>query len=72
MPEVDATLRGLLGIMRMKGIQTILGGCCTRCMLYTVYAVHGVCLYAVYAVCDVCCARFMLYFMSTHDHDKER
>jgi len=35
-PEAEATFRGQLVIMRMKGRQTILGGCCTRCMLYSV------------------------------------
>jgi len=45
--------------MRMKGRQTILGGCCTQCMLYSVYAVLGVCctrcvLYSVYVVLGVC------------------
>jgi len=40
-------------IMRMKGRQTILGGCCTRCMLY-----------AVYAVLSVCCTWCMLYLVS--------
>jgi len=41
-PEAEATFRGQLVIMRMKGRQTILGGCCTRCMLYSVCAVQGV------------------------------
>ena len=36
MPEADATFRGQLEIMRMKGRQTILGVCCTRCMLHSV------------------------------------
>ena len=52
---------GQLVIMRMKGRQTILGECCTRCMLYSVYAVLG-----------VCCTRCMLYSVSTHDHGMER
>ena len=42
-PEAETTFRGQLVIMRMKGRQTTLGGCCTRCMLYAVYAVLGVC-----------------------------
>jgi len=58
MPEAEATFRGQLVIMRMKGRQTILG---TWCMLYSVYAVLG-----------VCCTRCMLYSVSTHDHDMER
>jgi len=37
-----STFRGPLVIMRMKGRQSILGGCCIRCMLYSVYAVFGV------------------------------
>jgi len=40
-PEAEATFRGQLVIMRMKGQQTILGGCCTRCMLHMVYAILG-------------------------------
>jgi len=36
MPEADATFRGQLVIVRMKGRQTILGECCTQCMLYSV------------------------------------
>jgi len=31
-----ATFRGQLDIVRMKGRQTILGVCCTRCMLHSV------------------------------------
>ena len=41
-PEAEGTFSGQLVIMRMKGRQTILGGCCTRCILYSVYAVLGV------------------------------
>jgi hypothetical protein len=41
-PEDEATFRGQLLIMRMKGRQTILGGCCTWWMLYLVDAVLGV------------------------------
>jgi len=43
-------------MMRMEGRQTILGGCCTWCILYSVYTytqwmvVLGVWLYSVYAV----------------------
>jgi hypothetical protein len=32
-PEAKATFSGQLDIVRMKGRQTILGGCCTQCML---------------------------------------
>ena len=35
-PEAEATFRGQLNIVRMKGRQTILGVCCTRCMLHSV------------------------------------
>jgi len=47
------------------------------CMLYSVYAVLGVCctqcmLYSVYAVLGVCCTRCMLYSVLTHDHGMER
>jgi len=57
-PEAEATFSSQLVIMRLKGRQTILGGCCTRCILYSVYAVLGVCctrcmLYSVYAVLGV-------------------
>jgi hypothetical protein len=65
-PEAEAIYRGQLLIMRMKGRETILGECCTQCMLYTMYAVLGVycnrcMLYSVYAVLGVCCTRCMLY-----------
>jgi len=40
-PEAEATFRGQLVIMRMKGRQTIFE-CCTQCMLDSVYAVLGV------------------------------
>jgi len=36
MPEAEATFRGQLKIVRMKGRQTILGVCCTGCMLHSV------------------------------------
>ena len=42
-PEAEATFRGQLVIIRIEGRHTILGGCCTWCMLYLVYAVLGVC-----------------------------
>jgi len=52
-PDAEATFRGQVLIMRMKGRLTILGVCCTRCMLRL-----GVCwtrcmLYSVYAVLSV-------------------
>jgi hypothetical protein len=34
-PEAEATLRGQLEIMTMNGRQTILGVCCTWCMLHS-------------------------------------
>jgi len=40
-PEAEASFRGQLVIMRMKGRQTIFE-CCTQCMLYSVYAVLSV------------------------------
>jgi len=40
--EAAAAFRGQLSLMRMKGRQTTLGGYCTLCMLYSVYAVFGV------------------------------
>jgi len=42
-PEAEATFRGQLVIVRMKGRQTILRVCCTWCTLYPVYAVLGIC-----------------------------
>ena len=36
MPEAEVTFTGQLEIVRMKGQQTILGVCCTRCMLHSV------------------------------------
>jgi len=44
--------------VRMKGRQTILGECCTRCMLYTVYAALG-----------VCCTRCYLMIMAWRDRE---
>jgi len=60
-PEAEATFSSQLVIMRMKGRQTILGGYYTLCILYSVYAVLG-----------VCCTRCMLYSVSTIDHGMER
>jgi len=40
--EAEATFRGELGMVRMKGWQTIFGVCHTRCMLYLVYAALSV------------------------------
>jgi hypothetical protein len=65
-PKAEATFWGHLIFMRMKEGQTFLGGWCTRCILYTVYAVFGVCciwckVYLVYAVLGLCCAWSMLY-----------
>jgi hypothetical protein len=34
--EAEAIFRGPLVILRMKGRQTIWGGCCFQCMLYSV------------------------------------
>jgi hypothetical protein len=52
--EAEATFRGQVQIVGMKGRQTILDVSYTRWMLYSVYAVLGVCcircmLYSVYA-----------------------
>jgi len=35
-PEAEATFRGQLKIVRLKERQTILGVCCTQCMLHSV------------------------------------
>jgi hypothetical protein len=42
--------------------KTILGGCCSWCMLYMDYAVLGVCctrhiVYSAYTILVVCCTR---------------
>ena len=59
---LDATIKGQLIIVRTKGRQTILGGCCARWMLCAVDAVRGVCctrcmLDSVYAALSVCCTQ---------------
>jgi len=43
MLEAEATFSGQLEIERMQGLQTIIGVCCTRCILDSVYAALGVC-----------------------------
>jgi len=53
------------------------GVCCTRCTLYSVYAVLGVhctqcMLYSVYAVLSVCCTRCMLHSVLTLNYSLER
>jgi len=59
MPGADASFRGQLVIVRMKRRSPVLPGeCCTRCMLYSVYAVLSVCdaqcmLHSVYVVFSV-------------------
>ena len=57
-PEPEGTFRGQLEIVRMKGRQTISGECCTRCMLYLVYAVLG-----------VCCTQSLLMIMASRERD---
>ena len=52
--EAEATFRVQLEIVRMIRQQTISGVCCSRCMLYSVYAELGACfswfmLHSVYA-----------------------
>jgi len=47
-----------------------------RCMLYSVYAVLGVCctrcmLYSVYAVLGVCCTQFRLMMMAWRDREAD-
>jgi len=46
-PEVQATFKGQLIIVRMKGRRTILGVYCTRCMLHSAYAALSVCYNSV-------------------------
>jgi len=72
MPGAEATFRGQLVIVRMKGLQTILGAWCTQCMLDSVYDVLGVCctpcmLYSVYAVLCVCCTQCQLMMIASTD-----
>jgi len=55
--EAEATFRGQLVIMTMMGRQTIFQ-CCTQCMLYSVYAVLG-----------VCCTRCQLMIMPWRDRE---
>jgi len=43
MPEAGSTIMGQLELLRMNGQQKILGVSWTRCMLYSAYAVLGVC-----------------------------
>ena len=59
MAEAEATFNDQLAIITMMGKQTIMDGRFTRCMLYSVYAVLGVCccwciLYLVYIVLGEC------------------
>jgi hypothetical protein len=59
-PEAEATFRGQLEIVRMKGRLTILGVCCILCMLHSVYA-----------ALSVCCTRCMMHSALTHDDGME-
>jgi hypothetical protein len=66
----EASVRGQPVIMRMKGIQTIVGGCCTRWMLHSVDVALGVCstrcmIFLVYAVFGGSCTLCMLYSVNT-------
>jgi len=61
MPEAEATFRGQLVIMRMKGRQTILG---TQCMMYLAYACTRCML-----VLGVCCTRCQLMIMTWRDRE---
>jgi len=75
--KAEATFWGQLVIVRMKERPTIMVGCCTQCLRYSVYSVLSACctrcmLYSVYAVLGVCCTRCMLYSVLTHDHGMER
>ena len=36
LPEAEAKFRGQIESVRIKGQQTIIGVCCTRCMLHSV------------------------------------
>jgi len=60
--------------MWMKGKQTILDRCCTRCVLHTVYAAHDVCCTRcmpnrVYAVLSVCSTKCQLMIMTWRDRE---
>jgi len=52
---------GAYEIVRMKGRQTILGVCCTRCMLHSADA-----------ALSVGCTQRMLHSVLTHDDAMER
>ena len=59
MPDAEAAFGNHVVIVRMNQIQPILSGFCTWYLLYSVYAVHCVCctqcmLYSGYAVLGVC------------------
>jgi hypothetical protein len=62
MLELEATSRGELVIIRLEGQQTILGVCCTRCMLHSVYAATWYVLQL-----GVCCNLVL-----SQDHGMER
>jgi len=55
--------------MRIEGKHTIFGGCCTRCMLYWVYAVLGECCTRCILVLGVCCTRCQLTIMIWRDRE---
>jgi hypothetical protein len=60
-------------VVRLMGKQTMMGGCCTRCMLCSVYGVHGVwctlsMVYGVYGVLGVWYTQYMLYSVLIQDY----
>jgi len=74
-PEAEVPLRGQHVNLGMKGKHMILGGCCTRCTRYMVYAVHGLgctqcVLYLGYIVLGVWCTRCQLMLMTWRDRER--
>jgi len=65
--EGEATFSGQLEIVRMNRRPTLMGGCCTQCMLYSVDAVPGVC-------CTQCMpeSQCMQHLVLAHNHGMER
>jgi len=57
-PEGEASFRGQLVIMKLKGGQTSFSGCYTQCVIYSVYVVLA-----------VCCTQCQLMIMAWRDWD---
>jgi len=53
----------------LYSVYAVLGVCCTGCMLYWVYAVLGVCCTGCILVLGVCCTRCQLTIMTWRDRE---